>query len=84
MICWHAQSDVFYFLASPLNVTCCTKRDLLSEIAKLFDPAGWLTPSIIIVKIIMQQIWLDKTDWAEEISLMECLDDILLLMIFQA
>ena len=66
---WNEQSDVFYFLANPLNNTSCTKRDILSQIAKLFDSAGWLAPSIIITKMIMQQIWLDKTDWDEEISL---------------
>ena len=67
---WNAQSDVFYFLANPLNETFCTKRAVLSQIAKLFDPAGWLAPSIIITKMIMQQIWLDTTEWDEEISLM--------------
>ena len=59
---------MFYFLANPLNKTSCTKRDIVSQIAKLFDPAGWLDQSSIITKIIMQQISLDKIDWHEEIS----------------
>ena len=52
---WNAQFDVFYFLANPLNKTSCTKRAILSQIAKLFDPAACLAPSIIITKMIMQQ-----------------------------
>uniref|UniRef100_A0A182PX12 Reverse transcriptase domain-containing protein n=1 Tax=Anopheles epiroticus TaxID=199890 RepID=A0A182PX12_9DIPT len=34
-----------------------TKRSVLSEISKLFDPIGLLSPVIIIAKLIMQKIW---------------------------
>lgn len=61
---WNALKDVFYFKLSSTPVrSVVTKRAVLSEIAKLFDPAGWLAPKIIVAKIIMQQIWIDKTDW---------------------
>ncbi|XP_041451907.1 uncharacterized protein LOC121405322 [Drosophila obscura] len=36
----------------------CTKRNVLSQIAQLFDPAGWLAPFVIQAKIFMQEIWL--------------------------
>ena len=42
-----------------------TKRAVLSDIARLFDPAGWLAPIVISAKIIMQQIWQDNTAWDE-------------------
>ena len=35
----------------------------MSELAQLFDPLGWLSPLIIVPKIIMQDIWLLKSDW---------------------
>lgn len=63
---WNAGTDSFYFkLVSQPGRDVVTKRAVLSEIAKLFDPAGWLSPKIIVAKIIMQQIWKDKTDWDE-------------------
>lgn len=63
---WNAKRDSFYFkLSSQPGQDLVTKRAVLSEIAKLFDPAGWLSPKIIVAKIIMQQIWKDKTDWDE-------------------
>ncbi|XP_075150695.1 uncharacterized protein LOC142224793 [Haematobia irritans] len=63
---WNAGKDVFFFkLVSAPTRSSVTKRAVLSEIAKLFDPAGWLAPKIMVAKIIMQQIWKDKTDWDE-------------------
>ncbi|XP_075167697.1 uncharacterized protein LOC142239818 [Haematobia irritans] len=63
---WNAGKVVFFFkLVSAPARSSVTKRAVLSEIAKLFDPAGWLAPKIIVAKTIMQQIWKDKTDWDE-------------------
>ena len=39
-----------------------TKRRVLSEIAKLFDPADWLVPIIVSAKMLMQDHWKDKLD----------------------
>ncbi|XP_059222185.1 uncharacterized protein LOC131996637 [Stomoxys calcitrans] len=66
---WNAMSDCFYFSIQPFPATnAFSKREVLSQISKLFNPAGWLSPCIIIAKIIMQQIWMEKTDWDEIIS----------------
>lgn len=53
---WNALSDNFLFNFT-LN-DCTNSREVLSQISKLFDPAGWLSPYIVVVKIIMQQIWI--------------------------
>ncbi|XP_075150557.1 uncharacterized protein LOC142224660 [Haematobia irritans] len=37
--------------------------------AQLFDPVGWLGPVIIVAKIIIQQVWLDKIGWDESLPL---------------
>lgn len=34
-----------------------TKRQILSIIARLFDPFGWVIPVIVAAKILMQQLW---------------------------
>ncbi|XP_069961563.1 uncharacterized protein [Bactrocera oleae] len=66
---WNAKKDAFFFVINPIHdKTSFTKREELSIIAKLFDPAGWLSPVVVTAKIIMQQIWLDKSDWDESLK----------------
>ncbi|XP_059223375.1 uncharacterized protein LOC131997094 [Stomoxys calcitrans] len=66
---WNASSDSFFFTALPFPGHCSyTKREVLSQISRLFDPAGWLAPCIVIAKLIMQTIWVEGTKWDEEIS----------------
>ncbi|XP_075150747.1 uncharacterized protein LOC142224855 [Haematobia irritans] len=63
---WNAQLDAFYFAVEPIAKRCgYTKREVLSAIAKLFDPVGWLGPVIIVAKIIMQKVWLYRVGWDE-------------------
>ena len=45
-----------------------TKRSVLSRIARIFDPMGWLVPVVIIAKIIMQSLWIFKVGWDEDLS----------------
>ena len=44
-----------------------TKRSILSQIAKLFDPFGLLAPVIITAKIMMQILWKEKLGWDVEV-----------------
>lgn len=40
-----------------------SKRTLLAEVAKLFDPLGWIAPVIISMKILLQRLWLAGLSW---------------------
>ncbi|XP_037826545.1 uncharacterized protein LOC119614493 [Lucilia sericata] len=63
---WNAKEDTFFFNVPLIErKSAYTKRTVLSDIARLFDPAGWLAPIVISAKIIMQQIWQDNTAWDE-------------------
>ncbi|XP_066585556.1 uncharacterized protein [Prorops nasuta] len=44
-----------------------TKRLVLSEIAKIFDPLGLLSPIILHLKHMMQTIWQAGLDWDESL-----------------
>ena len=46
-----------------------TKRKILSETAKLFDPLDLLGPIIFLAKKIMQETWNEKIDWDESVSM---------------
>ncbi|XP_059221290.1 uncharacterized protein LOC131995958 [Stomoxys calcitrans] len=61
---WNARYDYFYFSAKAIRPNeRPTKRFILSEISKLFDPAGWLCPYIVLAKLLMRDIWASNTDW---------------------
>jgi len=51
---WKATSDEFFFVLPDFGTEISpTKRQVLSQIAKLFDPAGWLAPFVVCAKIFM-------------------------------
>ena len=62
---WNSTSDVFFFkVNNALSPgTMLTKRTLLSQIARTFDPLGWLSPVTIQYKLIMQVIWKHELQW---------------------
>jgi len=49
---WSPDRDVFQFQINSPTTPGNTKRKILSDIAKLFDPLGWATPVIIRAKIL--------------------------------
>ncbi|XP_023247400.1 uncharacterized protein LOC106642609 [Copidosoma floridanum] len=61
---WLPQADNFIFKPTVApSPSIITKRIILSETAKLFDPLGWLAPVIVTAKIMMQDLWINKFDW---------------------
>ncbi|XP_043487121.1 uncharacterized protein LOC122514393 [Polistes fuscatus] len=62
---WVPEQDEFRFDAASMAdmAAAHTKRSVLSNIARLFDPLGWLSPVTVVAKILMQDMWLLKCDW---------------------
>lgn len=66
---WSAKTDHLAFkLRSEHDRGVWTKRTVLSEIGKLYDPNGFIAPIVITAKILIQEIWKEKTGWDEPIS----------------
>jgi len=53
---WDPASDSFQYQVNLTKRAQHTKRTILSDISKIFDPLGLLTPTIILAKMLMQQI----------------------------
>ncbi|XP_018397773.1 PREDICTED: uncharacterized protein LOC108775825, partial [Cyphomyrmex costatus] len=60
---WQPIDDVFQFTFICQNEGEITKRKALSTLAKFFDPLGFLSPIIIIAKILIQELWAIKLGW---------------------
>ncbi|UYV73009.1 hypothetical protein LAZ67_10001506 [Cordylochernes scorpioides] len=59
---WNTTKDVFQVKVQD-TMDVKTKRQLLSVIAQFFDPLGIISPSIILLKILMQDAWKLQLDW---------------------
>ncbi|XP_055605504.1 uncharacterized protein LOC129753684 [Uranotaenia lowii] len=60
---WDSHADKFSFSNQVIDNLTATKRQVLSEIQKVFDPLGLLSPIIINGKLLMQELWESKLDW---------------------
>ena len=47
-----------------------TKRNILSVIASVFDPVGYLQPIVIKLKILFQKICRSKLEWDDDIGIL--------------
>lgn len=59
-ISWHSHEDVFSFQSNIWLKPAISKRSILSEVAQLFGPLGFISPVVIKAQILMQQLWLEK------------------------
>lgn len=67
-ISWDRDCDEFkYSVTFSLQQSPITKRRVISEISRLFDPLGWAAPCVVTSKIFIQKLWLSGIGWDEEL-----------------
>lgn len=61
---WNSQTDVLSFMVKEPNVTKLTKRVVLSNVSRLYNPLGLASAVTIKARIALQDIWRAKNfDW---------------------
>lgn len=61
---WKPVKDHFQFDIVPRSTEgALTKRAMLSDLNRIFDPLGFLSPVLVKGKIFLQQLWSMKIDW---------------------
>ncbi len=66
---WSASFDLFSFRVTDQSITTrLTKRTILSKVATIFDPLGFLSPFIVRAKIILQELWSKGLSWDDKID----------------
>lgn len=68
-ICWNRDQDEFQYSVNlpPLEIPV-TKRKVISDISRFFDPLGWAAPCVVTSKIFIQRLWLSGLEWDEELT----------------
>ena len=44
-----------------------TKRGIYSDVSHTYDILGWIAPSVVLMKMLYQQLWQHGKDWDEEV-----------------
>ncbi|XP_011859594.1 PREDICTED: uncharacterized protein LOC105557062 [Vollenhovia emeryi] len=65
---WNSNQDVLQYKVTVTNNQKMSKRNILSQIASIYDPLGLIGPILITAKITMQQLWKIKLGWDEIVS----------------
>lgn len=67
---WHPNEDYFSIKLNLRDfsfIKSLSKRLILSEIARIFDPLGFISPVVIKAKIMLQSTWEAKLDWDDPV-----------------
>ncbi|XP_055623056.1 uncharacterized protein LOC129766513 [Toxorhynchites rutilus septentrionalis] len=63
---WNPRTDRFGFQVPSLQkLDVITKRTVVSEMSRLFDPLGLLGPVVISARMFVQGLWAKRLDWDE-------------------
>ncbi|GFW22530.1 integrase catalytic domain-containing protein [Trichonephila clavipes] len=62
-VSWKPNLDCLLIKVKVCLDSSYTKRDVLSTIAKIFDPVGLMAPVISKAKIFLQRLWRSKLEW---------------------
>ncbi|XP_071579964.1 uncharacterized protein [Temnothorax nylanderi] len=66
---WNTTTDTFHYRVNAGNEKeKISKRNILSRIAAIYDPLGWIDPLVVRAKIILQRLWQMNKDWDENIT----------------
>ncbi|XP_075162879.1 uncharacterized protein LOC142235512 [Haematobia irritans] len=63
---WSPESDQFCLRANQ-PVSMITKRSVISDEARIYDPLGMAGPVVVAAKIFIQQLWEDLISWGDEL-----------------
>ncbi|GFX42108.1 integrase catalytic domain-containing protein [Trichonephila clavipes] len=64
---WDPKVDCLTYKVRVSDKVNFSKRDVLSKIARLYDPLGLIGPIVTKAKIFIQELWKIKLDWSEQL-----------------
>ena len=66
-VAWDSKADTMSTHVQLPSAFVSTKRGIISDVARTVDVLGWLSPVILSMKILFQQLWELQLGWDEEV-----------------
>lgn len=68
-IYWLFHKDVLMYSINFSSAKVNTKRSILSDISRIYDPLGLVGPCVIIAKVLLQKLWTESLAWDETLPM---------------
>ena len=65
---WDTEHDTLH-VSTPavVSIASPTKRQIASNVAKMFDLLGWFASAVVVLKILLQNLWRLDMTWDEPV-----------------
>ena len=64
---WDSALDVMSPSINVSSTYTLTKRGVFRDVSKTYDVLGWISPTVLTMKILFQSLWKTGQDWDDEI-----------------
>lgn len=66
---WATQLDDLHIVTPSIpSTSSVSKRQLISTLARVFDPLGWFAPGTMALRMMAQKAWKETVSWDEPLS----------------
>ena len=63
---WTPKTDTYSYKPIEFSKTL-TKRAIVSNMARIFDPLGWIMPCILTARLLVKKLWISGVGWDDNI-----------------
>ena len=69
-ILWNCENDTLAVptISGAKLKKVSTKREVLQVMASVFDPLGHFSPTVLMAKLLIQELWKEKCEWDTSLS----------------
>ena len=68
LVVWETGGDRLRIVSSLKPLTKYTRRTMLSQLGKSFDPRGIFSPFFVKARLVLQPLAIEKYDWDDNVS----------------
>ena len=65
---WNSQNDDMSPSLCVSKLYTPTKRGIISDVAKTYDILGWISPAILTMKLLYQELWKQGHEWDQKVT----------------